>query len=234
MCVNARKTQQPDTVVTLPKTHQDCYIPERLQWKVNEFQLERQRLKKLENERLRLDKKLEGERLRLDKKLEDERLRLEKIQRKKDLRNEKHHLDQLKRKANKEEQESKRIKAYQEFDVESLNLNALKQYSPIQQQYVENTNKIGESPVVTYFKKQLKIKAVQELAQTEEPYPKKEVKKAQQMTQRKELQSRQLAEKQKQEQDRIQAYHNLDVTSPYFNSSSNNLQHRKNQTQRPS
>ena len=56
MCVNARKTQQPDTVVTLPKSHHDCYIPEGLQWKVNEFQLERQRLKKLENERFVLTK----------------------------------------------------------------------------------------------------------------------------------------------------------------------------------
>ena len=209
MCVNARKIQQPDTVVTLPKTHQEGYIiPEELQWKVNEFHLERQTLKKLEDERLRLDKKLE-----------DERLRLEKNQREKNIRNEKRHLDQLKRKANKEEQELIRIKAYQELDIESHNLKTLSQYTPIQQ-YVDDANVIEESPIVTsYSKEQSKIKTVHELiVQTEEQYPKKSVKKSQQTTMRKDLRLRQLAEKHKQEQDRIQAYHNLDLKSPIFNS----------------
>ena len=198
MCVNARKIQQPDTVITLPKSHQDRYIiPEELQWKVNEFQLERQRLKKIE----------------------DERLQLEKRQREKDLRNEKQHLDQLRRKANKEEQEQKRIKAYQELDIESHNLKTLRQYTPIQQ-YVDNANVIEESPIVTsYSKEQSKIKTVHKLVvQMEEQYPKKSVKKAQQTTQRKDLRLRQLAEKHKQEQDRTEPYHNLDVKSPFFNS----------------
>ena len=86
-------------------------IPNELQWNTNQIEVER------------------------------ERLRLESIQRMKDrqrdeaklLRKEDNEIRRLKRKAEKEEQERERIRAYHELDVESHFLNSLKQYKPIQQ-----------------------------------------------------------------------------------------------------
>jgi hypothetical protein len=99
-------------------------IPNELQWNTNQIEVER------------------------------ERLRLQSIQRMKDrqrdeaklLRKEDNEIRRLKRKAEKEEQEKERIRAYHELDVESHFLNSLKQYKPIQQNTESATSSVQDNP----------------------------------------------------------------------------------------